>query len=264
MLLFSKLLSLLIYPLSLCLFLLLLALLLSVLGARAKANWLTVLASAWLYFCATEFGAATLSEPLEEAYPAFANEELPDADAIVVLGGGITGESRYGLGGDFNEAADRLWRAADLYRGGKAPIIVLSGGTSLEGTVSEAQLMDQKLRGLGLTEAAWIEEPESRNTRENGKFTRVLLEGSGVNHILLVTSATHMRRASAVFTSQGFVVTAVATDHQLPLTVGPVPGWLPTHERLARSTRAIHEWVGYWVYNWFGYLSPESDAVTAR
>ena len=57
MLLLSKLLSLLIYPLSLCLLLLLLALLLRLLGARAKANWLNVLATAWLYFCATEFGA---------------------------------------------------------------------------------------------------------------------------------------------------------------------------------------------------------------
>ena len=263
MLLLSKLLSLLIYPLSLCLLLLLLALLLRLLGARAKANWLNVLATAWLYFCATEFGAAILSEPLEVAYPAFANEELPNADAIVVLGGGITGESRYGLGGDFNQAADRLWRAADLYRGAKAPIIVLSGGTSLEGAIPEAPLMAQKLKGLGLTEAAWIEEPDSRTTRENGQFTRVLLEGSGVNHILLVTSATHMRRASAVFTAQGFVVTAVATDHQVPMLVGPVPGWLPTHDRLARSTRAIHEWVGYWVYSWLGYLYPESDAVTA-
>ena len=37
-----------------------------------------------------------------------------------------------------------------------------------------------------------------------------------------------MRRAAAVFTAQGFVVTAVATDHQQPLRVGPVPGWLPT------------------------------------
>ena len=123
--------------------------------------------------------------------------------------------------------------------------------------------MAEKLKGLGLAEAAWIEEPESRTTRENGQFTRVLLEGSGVNHILLVTSASHMRRASAVFTAQGFVVTAVATDHQVPLLVGPVPGWLPTQDRLARSTRAIHEWVGYWVYEWFGYLSPESDTTRA-
>ncbi len=257
MLLISKLLSSLIYPLSFCLFLLLFALLLRLLGARAKANWLTVLATVWLYFCATEFGADTLAAPLEAAYPAIANQDLPAADAIVVLGGGITGESRYGLGGDFNGAADRLWRAADLYRAGKAPIIVLSGGTSLQGGMPEAPMMAQKLRGLGLIEAAWIEEPESRTTRENGQFTRALLEGSGVNHILLVTSASHMRRASEVFTAQGFVVTAAATDHQLPLLVGPVPGWLPTYDRLARSTRAIHEWVGYWVYARLGYLSPE-------
>ena len=263
MLLLSKILSLLIYPLSLCLFLLLISLLLRLVGARGKANLLTVLATGWLYFCATEFGANTLAIPLEATYPAFANEELPNADAIVVLGGGITGESRFGIGGDFNQAADRLWRAADLYRAGKAPIIVLSGGTTLEGGLPEAPLMAEKLKGLGLAEAAWIEEPESRTTRENGQFTRVLLEGSGVNHILLVTSASHMRRASAVFTAQGFVVTAVATDHQVPLLVGPVPGWLPTQDRLARSTRAIHEWVGYWVYEWFGYLSPESDTTRA-
>ena len=263
MLLLSKILSLLIYPLSLCLFLFLLSLLLRLAGARGKANLLTVLATCWLYFCATEFGAKTLAIPLEAAYPAFANEELPNADAIVVLGGGITGESRFGIGGDFNQAADRLWRAADLYRAGKAPIIVLSGGTTLEGGLPEAPLMAEKLKGLGLTEAAWIEEPDSQTTRENGQFTRVLLEGSGVNHILLVTSASHMRRALAVFTAQGFVVTAVATDHQVPLLVGPVPGWLPTQDRLARSTRAIHEWVGYWVYVWFGYLSPESDTTRA-
>ena len=84
-----------------------------------------------------------------------------------------------------------------------------------------------------------------------------------MKHILLVTSANHMRRALAVFTAQGFVVTAAATDHQLPLLVGPLPGWLPTHDRLARSTRAIHEWVGYWVYTWLGYLSSESDAASA-
>ncbi len=86
MLVFSKILSLLIHPLSLCLLLLLLALLLRLVGATAKANLLNVLATAWLYFCATAFGADMLSTPLEMAYPAFADEELPNADAIVVLG----------------------------------------------------------------------------------------------------------------------------------------------------------------------------------
>ena len=263
MLIFSKILSLLIYPLSLCLLLLLLALLLRGVGASGKANLLNVLATAWLYFCATAFGADMLSTPLEAAYPAFANEELPNADAIVVLGGAMTGESRFGIGGNFNQAADRLWRAADLYRAGKAPIIVLSGGTTFEGGVPGSRLMAEKLSSMGLTSAAWIEESESRTTRENGQLTRALFEGSGVNHILLVTSASHMRRASAVFLAQGFAVTAVATDHEVPKVKGPIPGWMPTYERLARSTRAIHEWVGYWVYEWFGYLSPESDTTRA-
>ena len=33
--------------------------------------------------------------PLEAAYPAFMDEELPRAEAIVVLGGAINGESRF-------------------------------------------------------------------------------------------------------------------------------------------------------------------------
>ena len=212
----------------LCLLLLLLSLLLRLVGVNAKANH-SMLATAWLYFCATAFGADMLSTP-EMAYPAFADEELPNADAIVVLGGGITSESRFGSGGNFNQAADRLWRAADLYRAGKAPIIVLSGGTTVEGGVPEARLMAEKLGSIGLTSAAWIEESESRTTRENGQLTRALFEGSGVNHILLVTSASHMRRASAVFLAQGFAVTAVATDHEVPKLKGPIPGWMLTYD----------------------------------
>ena len=89
----SKILSLLIYPLSLSLSLLVAALLLRLTGAGRLANLLTVLVTVWLYFCATEFGASQLLAPLEAAYPAFADEELPKADAIVVLGGGVSGET---------------------------------------------------------------------------------------------------------------------------------------------------------------------------
>ena len=263
MLLLSKILSLLIYPLSLGLFLLIAALFLRLTGAGRLANLLTVLVTVWLYVCATEFGASQLLGPLEAAYPAFADEELPRADAIVVLGGGVSGETRYGLGGDLNQAADRLWRGAALYRAGKAPVLVLSGGAVVAGGLPEAALMAQKLRGFGLPDTAWIEESRSRTTRENAQYSRALLADKGVHHILLVTSASHMRRAAAVFTAQGFVVTAVATDHQQPLRVGPVPGWLPTLDRLARSTRAIHEWVGYWVYSWLGYLTPGGDEIVA-
>ena len=181
-------------------------------------------------FCATEWGASGLLGPLEAAYPAFSDEELPQAEAIVVLGGGINGESRFGLGGDFNQAADRLWRGATLYRAQKAPWVVLSGGTTLSGGLPESVMMAQKWGSLGLPAAPLIQEPDSRTTRENAQYTRALLQGRGIEHILLVTSASHMRRAAAAFTSQGFIVTAVATDHQTPSIIGPVPA-LVTHGR---------------------------------
>jgi len=260
-LLLTKILSLLLYPLSFSLFLLLLAFLFRLRGERARSAALALIGTVWLYFCSTEFGASGLSGPLESAYPAFANEELPTAQAAVILGGATT-ESRYGLGGDLNHAADRLWRGAALYYAEKAPLIVLTGGT-LTGGRPEALLMAQKLREIGIPDAAILREAESRTTRENAQFTRKLLKARGINHILLVTSASHMRLSIALFSAQGFSVTAVATDHQIPLSAGPVPGWLPTADRLARSSRAIHEWVGYQVYSWLGYLSPQEPATEA-
>jgi uncharacterized SAM-binding protein YcdF (DUF218 family) len=146
-----------------------------------------------------------------------------------------------------------------LYLADKAPMLVLSGGTQLEGELPESHLMAEKLASIGLSRDALVQESESRTTRENGQQTYALLHQRGIQHILLVTSASHMRRASAVFVAQGFAVTAVATDHQTPLRVGPVPSWLPTVERLGRSTRAIHEWVGYWVYDRLGYLAARAD-----
>jgi uncharacterized SAM-binding protein YcdF (DUF218 family) len=129
--------------------------------------------------------------------------------------------------------------------------------------VPESRLMAQKLKAIGIPETALLLESESRTTRENAQYSWTLLQELGISHILLVTSASHMRRAAAVFGAQGFVVTSVATDHQMPLRVGPVPGWLPTLDRLARSTQAIHEWVGYWVYDQMGYFEPAETTVEA-
>jgi hypothetical protein len=164
-LLLSKILSLLVYPLSLCLLLLVLAMVMRMRGAPGRANGLTLLATVWLYFCATEWGATALLTPLEAAYPAFADEELPTAEAIVVLGGAITSESRFGQVGDLNQAADRLWRAATLYQSEKAPLLVLSGGSTLAGGLPESQMMAQKLRAFGIPDTALMQEAESRTTR---------------------------------------------------------------------------------------------------
>jgi uncharacterized SAM-binding protein YcdF (DUF218 family) len=253
MLLLTKVLSLLVYPLSLGMILLGLSLMALLRGSRGGGFLWAFLAFGLLYFCSTEFGANALMEPLEARYPAFSPEELPKADAIVVLGGATEGESRFGRGADFNHAADRLFTGAELYLRGMATKIVLSGG-SPSGQRSEAVLMAEKLRALGISDDALILETESRTTYENAVQTGGILMAQGRKHILLVTSGAHMRRSVPLFEAQGFQVTAVATDHQIPRYAPLVPGWLPTADRLARSTRAVHEWVGYWVYDITGKI----------
>jgi uncharacterized SAM-binding protein YcdF (DUF218 family) len=79
---------------------------------------------------------------------------------------------------------------------------------------------------------------------------------AGSEHILLVTSALHMRRAVALFTAQGFKVTAAPTDHRVHRYGRAIPGWMPTIEHLSTSTAAIHEWVGFWVYDRLGRFEP--------
>jgi len=250
----TKILSLLVYPLSLGLLFLLISLLAGMAGRRGFSWLMALMGFLIIYLPATLFGSNALVAPLEARHPAFSPEELPDADAIVLLGGAIAEESLFGRGGDLNHAGDRLTAAAELYFAGKAPVIVVSGGAA-PGRIPEAELLAQILKGLQVPDTAILLESNSRTTYDNAVMSGDLLNNAGYNHILLVTSGMHMRRAMTLFQNQGLQVTAAATDHQTPkFEDSLVPGWLPTYYRLARSSRAIHERVGYFVYDLTGKL----------
>jgi uncharacterized SAM-binding protein YcdF (DUF218 family) len=250
----TKILSLLVYPLSLGLLFLLISLLAGMVGRRGFSWLMALMGFLIIYLPATLFGSNALVAPLEARHPAFSPEELPEADAIVLLGGASDGESRFGRGGDLNNGADRLTTAAELYLAGKAPVILISGGAE-PGQIPEAELLAQILKGLRIPPSAILLEPNSRTTYDNAVMSGELLKNAGYSHILLVTSGVHMRRAITLFQNQGLQVTGAATDHQIPkFQDSLVPGWLPTYYRLARSSRAIHEWVGYFVYDLTGKL----------
>ncbi len=98
------------------------------------------------------------------------------ADAIVVLGG----------------TSDRAVRAAELFKQGAAPRILVSG---LGDNMSNMKLLE---RG-GVTNTAIILEGKSRTTRENAEFSIPLLRQIGAHHVIIVTSWYHSRRALACF-----------------------------------------------------------------
>jgi uncharacterized SAM-binding protein YcdF (DUF218 family) len=110
------------------------------------------------------------------------------------------------------------------------------------------------LNRLGVSSSVILLEESSFTTQEEAVAIAKLVDSS--NHILLVTSSLHMRRAVALFNAQGFKVTAVPTDHRVHKYPSAIPGWMPTIEHLSTSTAAIHEWVGFWVYDRLGRFDP--------
>lgn len=249
----GKLLALLIYPLSLSLGCLIAGLLLLWRGVRRTGLGLSVFACAWLYLCSTGIVAGYLIGQLESQYPARALSVVPEVDAIVLLGGATRGYAHMSTLSDLNQHADRLVHAAVLYKARKAPVILLSGGT-IQGEHPEAEQMRDLLAVMGVDKRDMLLETESRSTYENAMHSAAAIKRRSWGKVLLVTSAYHMPRAVAVFAAQGVEVIPAPTDFKRVVAPSLLPGWLPSANNLVLSSIAVHEFVGYQVYRWRGWL----------
>lgn len=211
---------------------------------RAAIAWLA-LTAAWLLVWSSPLFYGWFGFTLERCYPPRRAGEMPTADAIVVLGGGMTAAPGLLPYPDMTGGADRVWHAARLYRAGKAPIVIPSGKGEDQATVP--LLLD-----LGVPAHAIRVEADSRNTVENARFTAALLKRLGCRRILLVTSAWHMRRAHLLFARTGLEVIPAATDHEATLVRATLdwslPDLLPSPDALTRNTAILKEYIGYWVY----------------
>ena len=249
----SKLLSLLVYPLSLSLLLCVFALVFARLRWERFRFFTLLFAVGWLYLCSTALFANFLSGTLERGFVPRAMSAVGKADAIVLLGGAMRGDTPMGILADLNQHADRLIHAVALYKAGKAPVVLLSGGGVGDGRPEALQMKDV-LEVMGVPVENMLLEKQSRNTHDNAINSARILKDRGMQRILLVTSAYHMPRALGVFERQGLEVLPAPTDYQPLVATRVIPGWLPTVDSLHQSTDALHEIVGYWVYRAKGWL----------
>ena len=210
---------------------------------------LGALAFVWLWAWSTPVLSLWLRGTVEDLYPPLPIATVPQAQAIVVLGGGIAPPSGKSTEINLNAAADRVWFAARLFHAGKAPLVLVSGGSDPEqDAYSEARASAIFLVDLGVPAQTIVLEETSRNTRQNAAFSAALLKARGINRIVLVTSALHMPRAMALFAAQGLQATPAPTDFEA--IQSPPPGvlaWLPDAQALDGSGRAMKEMVGRWV-----------------
>lgn len=232
-----------------------LALLLLALAARGRryaraGTGLLIAATLWLYVWSTPAASLALRGTLEAQVPARPAAAMPQADAIVVLGGGAApAVAPARPHAEVGFAGDRVLHAARLWHAGKAPVIVASGTYTQPGMqrpeAGEAGAMQALLGELGVPADRVLLEPASRDTEENAAFTARLLAARGARHVLLVTSALHMPRARWLFEREGLQVTPAPTDVETAEARNGWRAWVPETLMLDGSGRAMKEWVGW-------------------
>jgi len=256
-LLLSQLLPTFIYPLGAAILLLLLSVLF--VRSRGPATFIEVLVLAGLWLASTPLFAHFLVSTLEWRHLARPVDELSAADAIVVLGGGLGRPDLPRHRIELEDGADRVWHAAELYRSGKAPLVIASGGTREEGEPPEAELMAALLETWGVAPGdIWLE-TGSETTRENAANTAKLIAGRPIDKVYLVTSAVHMPRALAAFRTVGIDAVPTPTDYTA-LQSGDIGllDYLPDAEALQATTAAVHEYLGMAYYRWRGWIDLEA------
>jgi len=252
----KKLLSGLVYPLGTATTLLALGLLaLLMIRRRRFGLTLAIAGTAWLWFWSMPIVSDWARGSLEEPWARLSIEASPQADVIVVLGGAFSHRADRSFP-NAGSAVDRYWHAARLFHAGKSPRIIVSGGRSpgRGSGMTEAEAGRLFLLDLGVPEGAILVEDEALTTRGNAVFVAELLEQQSIEGLLLVTSALHMRRSVAAFRAVGLDPVPVATDFEVSSGDLGLRDFLPSAAALAGSTRAVHEWVGYWVYWWRGWV----------
>jgi uncharacterized SAM-binding protein YcdF (DUF218 family) len=260
----SKLLPQLVYPLGASLLLLALGLV----GRRRRwGPGLSAAGLALLWLASMPWLSRQLVWGLEERAVRLMPDPLPAADAVLVLGGGLVPPLPPRRRVEVSDAADRLLTGVDLIRQGKAPWLVVSGGrvTFASGDPSppEATYAATLAASLGVPPERIVRSEAPRNTAEEAMAMRAIARERGWRTLLLVTSATHLPRATATFRHlTDLRIVPVACDFQLTArnqsgqatAESLVLDLLPNAGSLASTTSSLKELLGLTVYRLRGWL----------
>lgn len=158
--------------------------------------WLCVLAT---WFISTPYGANLLIEPVEKTQVPFDVKKHKKLDYIVVLGCDVYANSRLPANGQLGGCAlSRLVEGLRLVNAYPQAKLIVSGYGF--GNTTGADLMAETAKSLGIAKHRISTNPTAKDTADEAKLLAPKLVD---RKVALVTSASHMARASDLFYVQG-------------------------------------------------------------
>ena len=188
---------------------------------------------------------------------------VPQADAILVLSGGILPPTPPRSTVEVADAGDRLLYGAYLFRKGSAPRIICTGNVATGGLALRPAAIDMAefLEMLGIPQDAIVTETKSEDTHQHGVYLGPLLRERGYKRVLLVTSAAHMPRAMGVFKKlcPDIEFIPAPTDFRT-VELLPMPWYrhlveiVPTPSSYVQFSQTMHEYLGTAYYMLRGWV----------
>lgn len=192
--------------------------------------WISIL-------CYSPFSALLLL-PLESTYSKVELTSTPPK-YIHVLGCGHTSNPRLPLSSEIGLVSlARLTEGVFIYKAHPNMKLIFSGYGG-DDPVSNARKNSQMAIALGVDPADIILLESPKDTQEEATEAKKIVKNQS---LILVTSASHMVRASALFRKAGIEVIPAPTDFQVK---GNDTLWqFPSANGLERSEAAFHEYLG--------------------
>ncbi len=180
-------------------------------GLLFRRRLLFVAALALFWLASTPWIANGLARFVEQGMERKPAAEMLAADVIVILSEGRVVAPGAAAISEWTDG-DRFWGGVELYRAGKAPLLVLTGGWSpwVAAARPDGEVMAGYAQMLGVPEKAIRLTGKVVNTAEEAQAVAAMLGRD--KSVLLVTSAFHMPRSQRLFEQAGLRVMPYPVD----------------------------------------------------
>ena len=233
----KKIISAFVLPIPIGLFLLLISFIYLMFNSYKKAKIFLFLGlSCFLFFSFQPISNALLA-PLENTHKALL--ETPKVNYILVLGSGHKSDDRLAITSEVKMVGiNRLVEGIRHYENlGNAKLIV--SGYSATDENSHALMQEKLAISLGVNPKDIIRLDTPKDTQEEAVEAKKIV---GDNKLILVTSASHMKRSFLLFEKEGLNVIASPTNH-LAYEDDAYSAYLSARN-LRNCETAIHEYLG--------------------